>query len=1030
MSRIYKEWEDINLLHKNRSISRSQFNRYLNKEDALTYENKYSLGFKSLNGQWKFLFLKAPELSPKDFYSEEFNSEDWDSIEVPSNWQIEGYGNMQYTDLYYPFPINPPYVPTENPTGIYKRKFIMEDNWLKERTILRFNGVDSAFHVWINGREVGYSKGSRMCSEFDISKYIKIGENDLTVRVYQWSDATYLEDQDMWWLSGIFRDVEIIKENRISVRDIFINTDFDDKYNDANLKIKVSLENVTNESLKDVKILYELLDSNFDEVLSETIENIDLKALSEEEIYIDKAIKSPKKWSAEEPNLYHLIVTVLNDDKVLEVIPQRVGFRKIEVKGENFLINGKAVLLNGVNRHDYHPEMGRTVSKEVMEQDVILMKKHNINAVRTAHYPNNSYFYDLCDIYGLYVIDEADLECHGFELTGNYKWITEDPKWEKAYVDRAERLVQRDKNHPSIIMWSLGNESSFGVNFEKMRDACRNIDNSRLIHYEEDREIKITDVYSTMYTRLEKLIEIGENKEIKKPHILCEYGHAMGNGPGGLKEYQEVFRKYNKLQGGFIWEWYDHGIKTKNKEGKEFYAYGGNFGEYPHNGNFCIDGMLFPDRTPSPALIEYKKVIEPVKFEAEDLTKGKIRVKNLYDFIDLSFGSIHWSINYDDKTLDSGSLVVNEIEPGKEGILSIPYKIPSNVKANTDYWLTLSYKLNKDMPWAKYGHEIAFEQFLLPIKEIKLTEPIKGILEVEENETNLYVRGSNFKIAFSKIFGSMDKFIYENIEVIKEGPKLNFWRAPIDNDMYVIKDWKEKYFLHKMQHITEEFSWQLKENFVEINHFTHIAPPNQGWAVKAKYIYEIYADGKIKLKIEGSTINSEYKMPEMIPKIGLELILNRDFDKVTWYGRGPGENYSDSKLSGKIGVYRKKVEDMHTPYIYPQENGNRTDVKWLSVTNLRELGMLAYADEFMEFSIHDYTKEDLEEAKHEHELVRRDFVVLNLDYKQNGLGSASCGQEQLPAYKLQLTPFSFNLTLAPFKRQETSEIELSKRIIG
>ena len=1029
MARRYKEWEDISLLHESRLRSRSQFNRYSNKRAALSYENKNTLGFRSLNGQWKFLFLRAPELSPKDFYCSDFNMELWDNIDVPGNWQVQGYGNMHYTDVYYPFPINPPYVPTENPTGIYKRKFIMEEAWLEERTILRFNGVDSAFHLWINGKEVGYSKGSRMCSEFDISEYIKQGENDITVRVYQWSDGTYLEDQDMWWLSGIFRDVELIRENKTAVRDLFVIADLDKEYQNGALKVKLSLENLKDEALMDLNIGYELLDENFNEVLSGNLQCGEFKALSEKDVYIEEKVLSPKKWSAEEPNLYHLLIKLLRGNEVLEVIPQRVGFRSIELKGENFLINGKAVLLNGVNRHDYHPDMGRVVSKESMEQDVILMKQHNINAVRTSHYPNNSYFYDLCDIYGLYVIDEADLECHGFENTGNYKWITDDPKWEKSYVDRAERLVQRDKNHASIIMWSLGNESAFGVNFEKMAETCRSIDNTRLIHYEEDREVKIADIHSTMYSRLNRLIEIGESTEINKPHILCEYGHAMGNGPGGLKEYQEVFRKYNKLQGGFIWEWYDHGIRTKNEKGEEFYAYGGNFGEYPHNGNFCIDGLLFPDRTPSPSLIEYKKVIEPVKFEAEDLNAGSIRVKNLYDFINLNHGAIYWSVNYDEITLDSGILFLEEIEAGEEGIITIPYKLPKKIKANTEYWLNISYRLNKDTLWAKLGHEIAFEQFLLPLKVEDIAEPTKGVLKVEEEEASVVIKGSHFQVAFDKIFGTMSQLTYQGKNIIKEGPKLNFWRASIDNDMYVVKDWKEKYFLHKMQQVTEDFSWNTKESSVEVTHEVHIAPPSQGWGIKAKYIYEVFGDGQIKLKVEGRTVGTEYNMPEMLPRIGLELALNREFDRVTWYGRGPGESYSDSKAAGKIGVYRKKVEEMHTPYIYPQENGNRTDVKWMAITNVRELGIIASAKDSMEFTIHDYTKEDLEEAKHEHELMRRDFVVLNLDYKQNGLGSNSCGQDQLPPYKLQLTNFSFDLTLTAFERGEVSEIELSKSLL-
>ncbi|MGL5314014.1 MAG: glycoside hydrolase family 2 TIM barrel-domain containing protein, partial [Peptostreptococcaceae bacterium] len=531
MNRVPKLWENIDILHINRKKDSTLFYSYENREGAFSYDESKSKGYKLLDGEWKFLFLEAPEFSPNGFNNKDYNTENWNNIKVPSNWQMEGYGKMHYTDLYYPFPINPPFVPTKNPTGIYKRKFTLDKNWMREKTTLRFHGVDSAFEIWVNGEYVGYSKGSRMQAEFDITEFVK-EENDITVRVYQFSDATYLEDQDMWWLSGIFRSVELVNQPHAYVRDIKIETDLDKSYIDSNLKIYLELCNEVSKD-KDLKVNIKLFNKE-NKVILDTFKTINLKSNNSESIIFNEFIENPLKWTAEAPNLYNLEITLIDSEtnEVLQLIPQRVGFRKIEVKDGNFTINGKVIMLNGVNRHDYDPEGGRTVSKENMLKDVILMKQNNINAVRTSHYPSNSYLYDLCDIYGLYVISEADLECHGFELTGNYNWISNNKLWEKVYVDRVERLVQRDKNHPCIIMWSLGNESGFGHNFVSMANRCKEIDSTRLVHYEGDFDAVVSDVYSTMYSRIYRLIEIGEDNEGKKPHVLCEYGHAMGNGPG------------------------------------------------------------------------------------------------------------------------------------------------------------------------------------------------------------------------------------------------------------------------------------------------------------------------------------------------------------------------------------------------------------------------------------------------------------------------------------------------------------------
>ena len=598
-----KIWENQQIDHVNRMPARAHFLTFPTRERAMLNSNRYTHAFKNLNGVWKFMFLDAPEYSPEGFYKSDFDTDTMDDITVPGNWQLQGYGKMHYSDLWYNFPINPPYVPTENPTGIYKRTFYVEESFRNRQIIIRFCGVDSAYHFWINGKEAGYSKGARIEAEFDITSLVKIGEvNDITVRVYQWSDGTYLEDQDMWWESGIFRDVELLGVPKDGIYDYTVTADLDDTYTKGVFSIKGVLR-----TLEEVRIHLELLDDKGISLLKDM-------TVSENEVFTyQTAIDHVRYWTAETPYLYKLLITVEKDGKTVEVIPQNVGFRNIRLNGETFLVNGVAIKFKGMNRHDYHPRNGRVVSREEIEQDIILMKQFNVNAIRTCHYPNSYYLYDLCDVYGMYLIDETDLECHGFELTGNYSWISDDPSWELAYVSRLVRMIERDKNHPSILMWSLGNESSTGCNFRKMADMAHQIDPTRLVHYEGDYDVEYADVYSTMYTWLENpkkpllMKDIIENS--RHPHILSEYCHAMGNGPGNLKEYQDLFYAHEKLQGGFIWEWFDHGIESYTEDGEKYYRYGGDYGDDPSNKDFCIDGMLMPDRTPSPGLYEYKNLL-------------------------------------------------------------------------------------------------------------------------------------------------------------------------------------------------------------------------------------------------------------------------------------------------------------------------------------------------------------------------------------------------------------------------------------
>ena len=607
----------------------------IGRREARTAFYKDSQSRISLNGEWKFKYIDAPELSPEGFEKPGVGNE-WDNIDVPSVWQLRGYDKMHYTDVLYPFPINPPYVPDENPTGIYKKIVNLDDQWVQKDTILKFHGVDSAFDVWVNGNYVGFSKVSRLPSEFDITEFVKSGENDVTVRVYKWSDGTYLEDQDMWWLSGIYRDVELINEEKNAVLDVQIDGSLDDSYTNGLFTSKIKMKQAG------TNIKWKL--SYKGEAVFEGE-----ASFKDKEIYISADIPSVHTWTAETPELYDF--TISTDTQEVTV---RCGFRRIEIKDKNFCVNGQVILLNGVNHHDYNPKEGRTVTREQMEDDIRLMKQYNINAVRCSHYPANEYFYDLCDEYGLYVINEADLECHGFEWVENYTWITDDESWKNVYVDRSVRMVKRDRNHPSIIMWSMGNESAFGCNFRSAAQAIRELDDTRLIHYEGDFEAEVTDVYSTMYTRLKGLKEIAEY-EVKgdKPHVMCEYGHAMGNGPGGLKAYQDMYRKYKRLQGGFLWEWYDHGIHTVEGD-NEYYKYGGNYGDFPTNGNFCIDGILMPDRTPSPGMEEYKQIIAPIEITPIAGNIKKIKIENYYDFLNLSTVIINWEIKAENESVQKG----------------------------------------------------------------------------------------------------------------------------------------------------------------------------------------------------------------------------------------------------------------------------------------------------------------------------------------------------------------------------------------
>lgn len=1018
---IYKHYLNQKILHQNRLEERTYHFSYDSLDKAKEYNRQYSRGFQLLNGEWKFYYSRFPDDITDEYFSEEYDDEAWDTITVPSNWQMEGYDLPHYTNVQYPFPVDPPNIPSENPTGVYRRTFYYDGS--DDRVYLRFEGVDGAFELWINGSYVGYSTGSRTAAEFDLSSVVKKGQNTVVVKVTKWSAQTYLEDQDMWWLSGIFRDVYIRTAPSERIIDYFVKTDFDETYTDAELSINIE---VSEEAVGSKLTI--LLEDQTGTVFEEHID------VTSTEVVLKKTVQEPLQWTAETPYLYDLYFSLSNEQDRLTVIPQKVGFRDVRLEDGLIKVNGKPILFKGVNRHEFHPDLGRYVPLDVMEQDIKLMKAHNINAVRTSHYPSDPRFYDLCDAYGLYVIDETDIETHGFVFVNDWDRLSDSSEWTEAYVDRIKRMVERDKNHPSVIIWSLGNESGFGKNHLAMADWARSRDVTRLLHYEgetryilersnfEPEELnKSADMFSTMYTDVDTLEKLGQQTELKQPHVLCEFAHAMGNGPGGFKEYMELFYKYPRLQGGFVWEWIDHGIRALNEDGEEFFAYGGDFGDSPHDGNFVIDGMIFPDREPSPALTEYKKVIEPIRVEAADLSEGKITVTNLYDFIPLDHVYGLWEVVAGEKVLQNGFFRTDDIEAqtSKEFQLDI-----DPVHSEEAIYLTVQFVEKYPTKWADIGHEVAWGQFELS-EGNSLAGLTAGSIEAEpltitDNKTNITIMNSRFKVVFNRFEGRMVSYEYNDQELITEGPKQNYWRALTDNDRISHdefkssnseKHWKQ-YFLDQMQERIESLEVKKKSNEqIQIQVKSTIAPPVVEWGFRSEVTYTISNSGQIDISVHSKAYGSG---PETLPKIGLQFNISKELLQTKWSGNGPGESYPDISQAVRKGIWTLNTEDMFTPYIMPQDSGNRSEVDWAAFYSTRGDGLVITGEAF-NFSVSPFTTRKLDQARHRYELSTEGHFELNIDYKVNGIGSSSCGPGVLEKYQLKNGDYTYAVSILPYQ---------------
>jgi beta-galactosidase len=928
----------------------------------------------SLNGEWRFRLSPRADIEP-DLAQEDLDDSRWDLLTVPSHWQLHGYGSPAYTNVRYPFPVDPPRVPDENPTGDYRRSFVLPRGWEGMRTLLRFDGVDSCARVWLNGSEVGVTSGSRLAAEFDVSALIRAdASNMLAVRVHQWSSGSYLEDQDMWWLSGIFRDVTLLGRPQGSVSDYFVHADYDAALARATLRVDA-----------DVAARVVVAELGIDVAAGQTV-----------------MVQGAEPWSAESPRLY---VGELCTER--ERITLRIGFRRVAVVDGVLTVNGRRLLFRGVNRHEFHPDSGRSLEDSAMVQDVQLMKQHNINAVRTSHYPPHPRFLELCDDYGLWVIDECDLETHGFfegkkALPGN---PVSDPRWEAPLVDRMRRMVERDKNHPSVIIWSLGNECGPGVNLAAMARWARVRDASRVLHYERDWSCRDVDIYSRMYATHEEVDQIGRGVEAplddpaldarrrRMPFILCEYAHAMGNGPGGLSEYQLLFEKYPRCQGGFVWEWIDHGLRTTGSDGVEFYAYGGDFGEPLHDGNFVADGLLFPDRTPSPGLLEFKKVIEPVRIEAEG--DDRIRVTNLFDVRDLDHLTFKWQLEEEGQPIARGILEVPHLAAGESASIPLPGGFPTVTR---EAWLTIRATLVDEQLWAPAGHEVASGQIAVARLAARDMPKEKGTRVAPVHFDGRVRLGD-------AIFDGDTGRLIEFGGISIEGPQLDVWRAPVDNDRGFAGDpveptWR-RIGLDRMQHRVDQVRMVDHELVVT----TRVAPAASTLAFLTDYRWSA-TDGAVRLVV---SVTPKGEWTGVLPRLGLRMSMPSSFGRVDWFGRGPGEAYADTRRAALVGRYSATVEDLQTPYLFPQENGNRADVRWATLTNSAGVGLRITGFPVFDLTVRRWTTEDLDIARHTSELRPRDRVWVNLDRAQNGIGSASCGPGVLPQYRLEPAPVTFEI---------------------
>ncbi|MFC4776211.1 glycoside hydrolase family 2 TIM barrel-domain containing protein [Paenibacillus sp. GCM10023252] len=991
----YPEWNNNPEIYAlNRMEAHASRTSYASTDAA--YEGQPSDRVLSLNGKWKFAWAKNPSERIVNFYETDYDSASWDEITVPAHWQLQGYDYPHYTNVRYPWEgsedIQAPFAPTEyNPVGSYVRTFTVPAEWAGQPVFINFQGVESAFYVWVNGELVGYSEDTFTPAEFDLTPYLVPGENKLAVEVYRWCDASWLEDQDFWRMSGIFRDVFLHTAPNVHIYDFFAKTELDEQYRDAEFILEAKLLNYTQQSGA-VKLEAVLYDAARNPVFTSPLTAaITLDGSDHPSVRLQAGVDNPLKWSAEQPNLYTLVVSLFDEEgSLLEAISCKVGFRKFELKDGLMKINGKRVLFRGVNRHEFSCDTGRAVGEEDMIRDVKLMKAYNVNAVRTSHYPNHPLWYKLCDEYGLYVIDETNLETHGSWKYGQKELLDtvpgSNPAWTGAVLDRANSMLQRDKNHASIIIWSLGNESFGGDNFIKMYDLFKEADPSRLVHYEGVFHYRASeaasDIESHMYTTPHVVEQYALNQP-QKPFILCEYSHAMGNSCGSLHLYWELFEKYPILQGGFIWDWIDQAIRIQLPDGTSALAYGGDFGESPHDGNFCGNGLLFADGTITPKLLEVKKCYEYVKFEGVDLAAGKLRVTNRNLFTSLSEYSFEWQLAVNGKTIQQGEFQLNT-DPEAAEEVSVPFELPAEAAAGEEYVLTVRMLLKEGTAWAEQGHELAFQQFIVPVA----VKPAVGDTSsaaaaaprLEQTADELIVAGAGFSARFTLATGILSSYEYDGQERLKQGLTPNFWRPYTDNDRG--NNQQERCAVWQSasaERVLNSFTWSTSADAAHLA--VRYTLPEAAHST-VDLFYAITGDGQVTVMQE---LQPASNLPE-IPEIGVKFELPPEYDQISWYGLGPHENYWDRQTSAKLALHEGTVEEQFVPYLRPQECGNKTGVRSAALTNAKGQGLAIHGLPTVELNALPYSADELEQNDHIYKLPVSDKTVVRVNYRQMGVG--------------------------------------------
>jgi beta-galactosidase len=1057
------DWENEQVLHINTQRPRASFIPFATVEAALNDNQTNSPFYLSLNGNWKFNWVPQPELRPTNFFETNFDDSSWTNIEVPSNWEMKGFGVPIYLGSGYPFKIDPPRVTSEpptnwtafaqrNPVGSYRRNFELPKNWDGRRAFIHFDGVDSAFYLWVNGTCAGFSKDSRTPAEFEITDLVHAGENQVAAQVYRWSDGSYLEDQDMWRLSGIFRPIYVYSTAAARIRDFTVRTDLDADCHDATLQIKPELA-AKNLSLSNWTVRAQLFDAEkrpvFTNGLSRDAAEIlnpdfNAKILDAQMpqrgepkfAWLEGHVKNPAKWTAETPGLYTLVLT-LNDENgnVVEADRCQVGFRKIEIRDGRFLVNGQPIRLRGVNRHEIDPDTGHALSEQLMVRDITLMKQANINAVRTCHYPDDPRWYDLCDRYGLYVLDEANICTHGTRGS-----LANDPRWTVAFLDRAQRLAERDKNHASVVIWSMANESGYGPNFAAISGWLHEFDPTRPIHYEGAQGVvkdpPTVDIIGRFYPRLsteayvkpddpwnqrwDRLLEIAQHTNDNRPVLATEYAHAMGNAVGNLQDYWNEIYSNPRMLGGFIWEWCDQGLHKTLPDGRVVTVFGGDFGDVPNHGGFCIKGLVNAKREIFPKYWEVKKIYQPVAIEPVNLKPGKVTVKvtNRNSFLNLDQYEWSWTVTDSDETqIQSGIQPPPACEPGKQCELTIPVAKISDPEPGAEFWLRISLRTKNSSVWSPAGFEVAWQQMQLSVRTQSISDRKTAqsqSLEMADTGDRVVIKGKDFSATFSRTTGALASLSFGGQEMLAaatnglSGPVLQLYRAPTDNDKgfghWLARDWQEAGLNHLDRRVDSFTASQPQPDEVVVKTIATSSVSNGGYTLRT--IWTIHGNGSIEMENHFQPFG---RLPETLPRVGLVIRLVPEFENFRWYGRGPWENYPDRQQSTDIGVWSSTVNDQYVPYVRPQENGNKEDVRWLTLTDATGHGLLVKAEGSpIAVSALHFTATDLA-ARHSYELNPRPEAVLSLDARQCGLGNSSCGPGVLEQYAVPPKDYALKL---------------------